>query len=119
AATKKQGLSILEGDLCFFAFDGSPLKACFSKEAYVDTERNKYFPGVYSLRPEQGEKLQDVIAQRIVNNPSPHTRIMVYLPADEVSARGYGWSSVEAMKVDVEHALKILPSDLARRVVFR
>jgi hypothetical protein len=118
AAAKKEGLNIVEGDLWFFAFDGSPLKACFSKEPYVDTDRKKYFSGVYSLQPGRGEKLQDVIAKLIAKNPSPHTRIVVRVPATNESARGYGWSDIKAMKDGIEHALKILPSDMAKRIVF-
>ena len=118
AAAKKEGLCIAEGDLWFFAFDGSPLKACFSKEPYVDTDRKKYFPGIYSLQPGLGEKLQDVIAKLIAKNPSPHTRIVVRVPTTDESAQGYGWSGIKAMKEGVEHALTILPSDMAKRVVF-
>jgi hypothetical protein len=118
AAAKKEGLNMVEGDLWFFAFDGSPLKACFSKEPYVDTDRKKYFPGEYSLQPGCGEKLQEVIAKLIAKNPSPHTRIIVRVPATNESARGYGWSDIKAMKDGIEHALKILPSDMAKRIVF-
>ena len=118
AAAKKEGLNIVEGDLWFFAFDGSPLKACFSKEPYVDTDRKKYFPGEYSLQPGCGEKLQEVIAKLIAKNPSPHTRIIVLVPATNESARGYGWSDIKAMKDGIEHALKILTSDMAKRIVF-
>ena len=118
AAAKKEGLTIVEGDLWFFALDGSPLKACFSKEPYVDTDRGKYFPGVYSLQPGCGEKLQEVIAKLIGKNPSPHTQIVVRVPATNESARGYGWSDIKAMKDGIEHALKILPSDMAKRIVF-
>jgi len=118
AAAKKEGLSIVEGDLWFFAFDGSPLKACFSKEPYVDPIRHKYFPGVYSLESGSGEKLQDVIAKLIANNPSPHTRIIVRIPATNESARGYGWSDIKVMKDGVEHALKIFPADISKRILF-
>jgi hypothetical protein len=118
AAAKKEGLNIVEGDLWFFGFDGSPLEACFSKEPYVDTERKTYFPGVYSLQPGRGEKLQDVIAKLITKNPSPHTRIVVRVPATDESAQGYGWSDIKAMKEGIELALKILPSDMAKRVVY-
>ena len=118
AAAKKEGLNILEGDLWFFAFDGSPLKARFSKEPYVDTDRKKYFPGEYSLQPGCGEKLQEVIAKLIAKNPSSHTRIIVRVPATNEYARGYGWSDIKTMKDGIEHALKILPSDMAKRVVF-
>lgn len=118
AAAKKEGLNIVEGDLLFFAFDGSPLKACFSKEPYVDTDKGKYFPGVYSLQPGCGEKLQEVIAKLIAKNSSPHTRIIVRVPATNESARRYGWSDIKAMKDGIEHALKILPSDMAKRIVF-
>lgn len=118
AAAKREGLDVVEGDLWFFAFDGSPLEARFSKEPYVDAERNRYFPGVYSLQPGCGEKLQDVIAKLISKNPSPHTQIIVDLPATNESAQGYGWSDIKAMKNGIEHALKILPPDMAKRVVF-
>ena len=118
AAAEREGLDIVEGDLWFFAFDGSPLKACFSKEPYVDTDKNTYFPGVYSLQPGCGEKLQEVIAKLIAKNPSPHTQIIVRVPATNESARGYGWSDIKSMKDGIEHALKILPSDMAKRIVF-
>lgn len=118
AAAKKEGLNIVEGDLRFFAFDGSPLKACFSKEPYVDTDRKKYYSGVYSLKPGCGEKLQDVIAKLIAQNPSPHTRIVVRVPATNEAAQEYGWSDIKAMKDGVDQALKILPSDMAKRIVF-
>jgi hypothetical protein len=118
AAAKKEGLTIVEGDLWFFAFDGSPLKACFSKKPYIDFDKNTYFAGVYSLQPGGGEKLQDVIAKLIANNPSPHTQIIVRIPATNESARGYGWSDIKSMKGDIEQALRILPSDMAKRIVF-
>ena len=118
AAAKKEGLNIVEGDLWFFAFDGSPLKGCFSKEPHVDTDRRKYFPGVYSLQSGCGEKLQEVIAKLIAKNPSPHTRIIVRVPATNERAQGYGWSDIKAMKDGIEHALKIFPSDMAKRIVF-
>jgi hypothetical protein len=118
AAAEKEGLNIVEGDLWFFASDGSPLKARFSKEPYVDTDRKKYFPGVYSLQPGSGEKLQGVIAKLLAKNPSPHTRIVVRVPATDESARGYGWSDAGSMKAGIEQALKIFPSDMAKRIVF-
>jgi len=118
AAAKKEGINIAEGDLWFFAFDGSPLKACFSKKPYINFDQKTYFPGVYSLQPGCGEKLQDVIAKLIAKNPSPHTQIIVRVPATNESARGYGWSDIKSMKGDIEHALRILPSDLAKRIVF-
>lgn len=118
AAAENEGLNIVEGDLWFFAFDGSPLKACFSKKPYVDTDRKKYFPGEYSLQPGCGEKLQEVIAKLIARNPSPHTQIVVRVPATNESARGYGWSDIKSMKDGIAHALKILPSDMAKRIVF-
>lgn len=118
AAAKKEGLTIVEGDLWFFAFDGSPLKACFSKKPYIDFDKKTYFRGVYSLQPGCGEKLQDVIAKLIANNPSPHTQIIVRIPATNESARGYGWPDIKSMKGEIEQALKILPSDMAKRIVF-
>jgi hypothetical protein len=118
AAAKKEGINIVERNLWFFAFDGSPLKACFSKKPYVDTDRNRYFTGVYSLQPGSGEKLQDVIAKLIAKNPSPDTRIVVRVPATDESARGYGWSDIKAMKDGIEQALKILPSEMAKRILF-
>jgi len=118
ATAKKEGINIVERDLRFFAYDGSPLKACFSKEPYVDTERKKYSPGVYSLQQGLGEKLQDVIAKLIAQNPSPHTRIVVRVPATDVSAQEYGWPDIKTMKGGIEHALKIFPSDMRKRIVF-
>lgn len=118
AAAKKEGLNIVEGDLRFFASDGSPLKACFSKEPYVDANRKKYFPGVYSLQPGGGERLQDVIATLVAESPSPHTKIIVRVPATNEAVRGYGWSDSKSMKEAIEQALKILPSDMAKRIVF-
>jgi hypothetical protein len=118
AAAKKEGLNIVEGDLWFFASDGSPLKACFSKEPWLDTKIRKYFPGVYSLEPGCGDKLQDVIAKLIAENPSPHTQIIVRVPATDEFALGYGWPDVKSMKAGIEQVLKILPSDMAKRVVF-
>lgn len=116
AAAKKEGLNIVEGDLWFFAFDGSPLEAFFSKDPYVDTDKNTYFPGVYSLQPGRGEKLQDVIAKVIAS--SPLTRIIVRVPTTNESAQGYGWSDTISMKGGIGHALKILAPDMAERVVF-
>jgi hypothetical protein len=118
AASNKEGLEIVEGDLRFFAFDGSPLKACFSREPYVDTDSRTYFPGVYSLEPGWGEKLQDVIAMLIAQNPSPHTQIVVHVPATDEDARSYGWSDAKTMKEGIDQALTMLPSDMAKRVVF-
>ena len=118
AAAKKEGSDIVEGDLWFFASDGSPLKACFSKKPYINFDRNRYFPGEYSLQPGYGEKLQDVIAKLIAKNPSPHTQIVVRVPATNESAQEYGWPDIKAMKDGVEHALKILPSEMAKRIVF-
>ena len=116
AVAKKEGINLVEGDLWFFAFDGSPLKACFSKKPYVHEDR--YFPGVYSLQPGCGEKLQEVIAKLIAKNPSPHTQIIVRVPATNESARAYGWSDIKAMKDGIEQALRILPADMAKRIVF-
>jgi len=118
AAAKKEGLTLVEGDLWFFAFDGSPLKAYFSKKPYVGANRNRYFAGEYSLQPGSGEKLQDVIAKLIASNPSPHTQIIVRVPATDESAREFGWSDIKSMKDGIQDALRILPSDMAKRVVY-
>lgn len=118
AVAEKEGIDIVEGDQWFFACDGSPLEACFSEKPHVDTERNKYFPGIYLLQPGPGKKLRDVIAKIIGENPSPHTRIVVRMPNTDESAQKYGWLDVKTMKEGVEHALKILPSDMAKRIVF-
>ena len=118
AAAKKEGLNILEKNLWFFAFDGSPLKACFSKEPYFHADRKKYFPGIYSLQPGHGEKLQDVITKLIARNPSPHTRIIVRLPANDESAREFGWPGIKARKENMKHALDFLQADMVKRIVF-
>ncbi|HEX4303365.1 MAG TPA: hypothetical protein VHZ78_11265 [Rhizomicrobium sp.] len=117
AAASNEGINIVEGDLWFFAADGSPLKALFSKEPYVDTERLKYFVGKYSLQVGQGRKLQEVISGILSGNPS-RAQIIVRAAASNESAQEYGWSDVEAMKGNVERALKILSPDMAELVVF-
>jgi hypothetical protein len=60
AAVKRcPGLEIAEGDWLFFAGDGSALSAVFSQEPYVDSERNVYGNGIYSLASGNGVHLQD------------------------------------------------------------
>ena len=123
AAADREGLDIVEtlegyGDLWFFASDGSPLKAHFSKEPYINFEKNTYFPGIYSLEPGAGENLQDALTSLIAKNRSPHTQIIVGLAANNEVAKQFGWSDTEAMKEGTERALQILPPDMATRVVF-
>src|SRR5262249_9622009 len=50
AAASNEGLTIVEGDLWFFASEGSPLEALFSEQPYVYPDRPSYFPGRYSLQ---------------------------------------------------------------------
>jgi hypothetical protein len=117
AAAKKEGINISEGDLTFFAFDGSPLLACFSKEPFFHENGNTYFPGAYSLQRGSGEYLQDVVAICIAQNPSPHTRIVIRMATTDSEAQWYGWPDVIAMRDEVERALKLLPSQMQRRIV--
>jgi hypothetical protein len=118
AIDKNEGLNIVEGDLSFFASDGSPMKANFSREPFIDSDRRTYFPGVYTLEAGAGKPLQETIAGRIENNPSPHTKIIVRMPEDDEHARFYGWSSLSAMKKGVADALQILPLSMLERVVY-
>ncbi|MFZ0913392.1 MAG: hypothetical protein WBQ76_15785 [Candidatus Korobacteraceae bacterium] len=125
AAAHRDGIDIWEtlagfGDLWFFAADGSPLEARFSREPYFNADKPTYFPGVYTLEPGTGEDLLSAIAKVIAKNgnSSLFTRIIVGTAACDEAARQYGWSSVQAMKDGVELALRILPPDLLTRVMF-
>ena len=118
AAADKEGINIWEGDLWFFASDGLPLEASFSKKPYVDMVKNEYFRGVYTLQPGHGESLQDAIAKIVGQNDSPHSQIIVRMPDTNEGARVYGWSDIESMTAGIENALEFLPLDMARRIVF-
>lgn len=52
-----EGLSIAEGDWRFFAKDGSPMEAVFTKPARIFAEKNTYTHGEYFLRPTAGDNL--------------------------------------------------------------
>jgi hypothetical protein len=118
AAAFEEGLEIVEGDIVFFAADGSPLKANFSEKPYVDAKNKKYFAGAYSLEAGKGDNLQTAIEKIIASNASPHARIRVYATGDTEMAREYGWQSAKAMKDGIAQALKILPPELADRVLY-
>jgi hypothetical protein len=125
AASDNEGLSIVEtlqgnDDLWFFAADGSPLEAQFSQQAYINFERNTYFRGVYSLHLGTGPTLFDAIEKIIASNGdrSPQARIGVWIAGTDEAATQFGWSTPEAMKEGVVLALRILPGDMQRRLIF-
>ncbi len=125
AAADNEGLSIVEtlagdDDLWFFAVDGSPLEAQFSQQPYINFEKNEYFRGVYSLHLGSGTNLFDAIAKIIATNQerSPQARIAVWIASTDEAAKGFGWSTSEAMKEGVVLALRILPPDLQKRLIF-
>jgi hypothetical protein len=119
AAEQRYGLEVVEGDLRFYAADGSPLEANFIKEPSFATDMRTFFPGVYTLRPGTGNYLQTVLAERIAFNVSPYAQIMVYVPISQESASNWGWPNAKAMEDGIAEALKILPSELLRRVTFK
>jgi len=114
AAASNEGLGIMEGDLWFFAADGSPLEAVFSEQPYVDTERLKYFAGRYSLQPGTGKTLREIIADRCPAVP----QIIVKNARSEATARRNGWSTVEEVKSKVREALHAAVPDLAKSAEF-
>lgn len=118
ATTSNEGINIVEGDLWFFAADGSPLEALFSEEPYVDNKKQKYFAGKYFLRAGRGKSLQEVISDILPHTGSSRACIIVRVPASDNGAQEYGWQDALAMKSNVEQALKILPPDMAELVVF-
>lgn len=118
AAADRIGLEIVEGDLWFFACDGSPLAAEFSKEPYFNND-NTFFPGTYSLkRGASGDGLVRFLAKLVDQNRSPHTQIIVWIATRDETANRFGWSNIQTMAEGVTHALQILPPDMLRRVVF-
>ncbi len=116
AAESEEGLNFVEGDIKFFAADGSSLVPNFSQEPYIDFKKNTYFAGVYTLIPGTGENLIEVLRSRIEANVSPHVRIAIRLPTKDDVAASWGWSSASAMKISFFQALEILPPDLVARV---
>jgi|GEM_PF-1955978 len=59
AVKRCPGIEIAEGDWLFFASDGSRLTAVFSKDPYIDENRNVYGNGVYRLVAGSGASLQE------------------------------------------------------------
>lgn len=59
AIEQTRGINVVEKDTFFFAADGSPLEARFSKPAHFDSDGKTYTNGVYSLLPGTGRTLQD------------------------------------------------------------
>jgi hypothetical protein len=114
AASSNEGINIVEGDLWFFAADGSPLEAVFSERPYVDAERLKYFTGKYSLQAGHGKTLREMISDRSYRDP----QIIVRLADSNEVAQKYGWSDVEEMKSNVDQALSDAVPDLTKLVEF-
>ena len=59
AIEQTPGINVVEQDTFFFASDGSPLEARFSKPAHFHSDGQSYTNGVYSLEPGTGRTLQD------------------------------------------------------------
>jgi len=59
AIEQTPGINIVEKDTFFFAADGTPLEAHFSKPAYFRSNGTAYTNGVYSLAPGTGRTLQN------------------------------------------------------------
>ena len=123
AAADAEGLDIVEtldgyGDLWFFASDGSPLSAEFSKAPHFNDD-NTYFPGTYSLKRGTGsDDLLRSLTKLIAKNRSPHTQIIVDIAESDETANRFGWANTQTMAQGVTHALQILPPDMLKRVVF-
>jgi hypothetical protein len=118
AAASKEGINIVEGDLWFFAADGSPLEAVFSEQPYVDNERLKYFAGKYSLHAGRGKTLRQMISNVLSDYPPLGEKIIVRVAASDEVAQKYGWSDVEEMRSNVDQALEAAVPDLAKLVEF-
>ena len=111
------GLEIVEGDLKFFAADGSPLAANFSKEpSFPDSGTRTFFPGIYTLQPGTGEDLQTALAMRVEANVTPNAQIVVWQPTLDKIAVFWGWPDAKTMSSAITEALKILPPELTKRV---
>jgi hypothetical protein len=118
AASDRIGLEIVEGDLWFFACDGSPLGADFSKEPHFN-DNNTFFPGTYSLKRGAGsDGLVRSLAKLVDQNRSPHTQIIVWIATCDETGNRFGWSNIQVMAEGVTRALQVLPPDMLRRVVF-
>ena len=119
AAQREEGLSFVEGDVAFFAADGSSLIPKFSREPYINNEKNTYFPGVYTLQLAQNKNLGQVIFERIKQAQfSDDIRIIAMMPEDDESAQFRGWKNADAMEAAIKEALSILPKNLKKLVIF-
>jgi hypothetical protein len=118
AASSNEGLNIVEGDLWFFAADGSPLEAAFSEQPYVNVERLKYFAGKYSLQAGRGETLREMISDVLPLVPPQCAKIIVRVATSNDVAREHGWPDVETMKMCVDQALEATLPDMAKLIDF-
>ena len=118
AASSKEGINIVEGDLWFFAADGSALEAVFSEQPYVDPERLRYFAGKYSLQTGHGKTLREMISDILSDVPMSNAQILVLgTPSDEW-VHEHGWSDAETMRSQIKQALEVAVPDLAMLSVF-
>ena len=118
AAASNEGINVVEGDLWFFAADGSPLEAVFSEPPYVDAERLTYFAGTYSLRAGRGMTLRRMLSEILSDNPVRGARIAVRIATSNDVAQQHGWPNALAMESDLEQALEAAIPDLAKLIVF-
>ncbi|MBI1214856.1 MAG: hypothetical protein GC185_03440 [Alphaproteobacteria bacterium] len=113
-----EGLEIAEGGVALFAAEGAPLHAVFSERPYVEDARNRYFAGVYTLHKGDGEGLTVAINRILSGNGGEDGPVHVLMPDTDEGAQDGGWPALSFMKADVEKALKMLPPELERRIVF-
>jgi hypothetical protein len=108
AASSHEGINIVEGDLWFFAADGSPLEAVFSEQPYFDSKRSEYFAGIYCLRAGRGKTLREMVLEGYPADAP----IIVRVATSNEAAQRYGWTDVEEMKNKVNQALEGALPDL-------
>jgi hypothetical protein len=118
AVSSNEGLNIVEGDLWFFAADGSPLEATFSEQPYVDVERLRYFAGKYSLQAGRGKTLREMISDVLSDVLPQCAKIIVRVATSNEVARDHGWTDVETMKNSVNQALEAAVPDMAKVIDF-
>lgn len=111
AASSNQGLTIVEGDLWFFAADGSSLEAAFAEQPYVDVERLRYFAGKYSLQAGREKTLREMFSNVLSDVPPQCAKIIVRVATSNEVAREHGWPDVETMKNSVNQALEAVVPD--------
>lgn len=116
AAACCEGIDIVEGDLWFFGSDGAPLKATFSEEAFID--RDKYFPGVYSLKPGSGNSLYEELIKILTGNSSAGSWIALYAAHTDNFAQQNGWPDSATMHADIREVLESLPPHMLNFIRF-